>query len=108
MAFYASDLWPLMMRAVEALDRGETISFADLRRRIREGELRELVDEAGNYPEPAIPDVDWQDITNNLNDVLATNQGDEGEHFYVSRNGYCLLIAVLKEIERDCDGLHRP
>lgn len=108
MPFYISDLLPLKMRAVEALDRGHTISFRELRQRITRGEFTELIDEVGNYPNPAIPDSDWQEIAEAIGNTLLVNEGDEAEHFYVSRNGYCLLIAVLHEIERDAAELRRP
>lgn len=108
MPFYISDLRPLKMRIIEALDRGESISFQELRRRIRDCEFTELIDSAGKYPNPPVPDVDWQELTDAIQEVLLVNEGDEGEHFYVEQNGYCLLLAVLHEVERAAGGFHRP
>tara|TARA_E500000305_G_C3934132_1_gene194187 strand:+ start:438 stop:767 length:330 start_codon:yes stop_codon:yes gene_type:complete len=108
MPFYLDDLKPLIMRAVEALDRGEDLTFEELRRRVYNGELRELINEAGNYPEPVIPDVDWQEITDQLIDSLEISKHDEAEHFYVSQDGYCLLISLLIHLEQDAEGLFRP
>lgn len=109
MPFYVSDLHPLKMRILEALDRGKTITFHELHRHIFAGEFAKLVDEAGRYPKPPIPDSDWKEIAVAIQNVLLNNKNDEAEHFYVSRNGYCLLIAVLQEIERlYAKGLSRP
>ncbi|MCE9555385.1 MAG: hypothetical protein K8T91_18705 [Planctomycetes bacterium] len=101
------DLEPLIFRALEALDAGRTITFDELRRRIRAGELWEVLQEAGKYPIPAIPDVDFQEITDTISDILEVNRGDEAEHFYISNNGYCLLIAVLREASRDAADVAR-
>jgi hypothetical protein len=108
MPIYFSDLQPLMMRAVEALDRGEHIGFEQLRTRVGRGELGEVLQEAGQYPMPAIPATDWQELGDRIDEVLDVNRGDEGEHFYVARNGYCLLIAALWEVHRlHSQDLHR-
>lgn len=77
--------------------------------RIADGEFRELINLTGSWPSLPMPDADWQEITERLMEVLVTNTGDEGEHFYVSRNGYCLLIAVLMEVDRMyAEGRERP
>lgn len=109
MPVYLSDLYPLKMRAIEALDRGKTISFEELRRRVVNGEFFELIDEAGNFPNPSTPDADRDEIIDALQSTLLGNLGDEDEHFYVSQNGYCLLLAVLLELERSSlAGFCRP
>jgi hypothetical protein len=108
MALYQSDFVPLIMRTVEALDRGETIAFNELRQRISTGSFIDLMQHAGNFPWPSIPDHELQELTDALLNVLEVNRGDEAEHFYVSNNGYCLLIAALWEAMRSSDGIQRP
>lgn len=106
MPFYSSDLYPLMMRALEVLDRRKTLTFEELRERIMQGEFRELI--AGNYPVPPIPDTDFQEITKAIKNVLIVNKNSENEHFYIGSNGYCLLVAVLLEIRREAVDNERP
>jgi len=110
MAFFDSDLYPLKLRLLEALDKGKTISFENLRRRISDGEFEELLQDAGHCPKPLLWDNFRQEITDAILNVLEGNIGDENEHFYVSRNGYCLLLAVIMELEQKglTAGRHRP
>ena len=79
------DTYAVKMRILEALDRGDAISFDDLRRRVNNGGLKELIDNAGTFPNLSMPDADWDEITAAITSVLMGNVGDEFEHFYVKK-----------------------
>jgi len=109
MPFYYSDVWPIISRCLESLDRGHCMTLDDLRNELDQGNLRQLADNAGHYPMPPIPPADFEELGHYLNETLQVNRGDEAEHFYVSQNGYCVLIAVLNETVRQYGaGYHRP
>src|SRR5689334_21631320 len=107
MPFFYSDLYPLKMRVLEALDKGKNLTFRELRDRIQQGEFTELINEAGRFVRPEIPDSDWQEITESIKSVLFSRINDEAETFYIQRNGYCLLMAVLLEIEKESKDIQR-
>jgi hypothetical protein len=101
MPIFSSDIEPALMRALEALDRGESITFQQLRERVFGGTLRGLIEQAGHYPGIGLtPYADWVEINNAVRDTWAGSINDEAEHWYVSNNGYCLLIALLRQVDK--------
>ena len=108
MAYYMSDLRPTIMRVVEALDRGESMSFHELRERLGESTLHQVLNQLGSCPMPILAVADREEIASKVIQILDDNIGNENEHFYVSNNGYCLLIAAFVELSRDVTGAVRP
>lgn len=110
MPVYLDDVRGMVGRLVEAIDDGDSVPIATVQAAAVSGELRALIERSGTYPiSSLITPADWDELTTYLADILVANRNSEGEHFYVSNNGYCLLVAVLMEVTRfHLAGSNRP